>query len=256
MIAVAAGAVAIGVLLGFPARPRIGVAPAGAGRRVAFGSLVATALGVVLAGPLAAAPATIALGAALGVGALWRRRGARRAAVVTAERVAEVCDLLGAELAAGRPPGVALARAAREWPPLGPVAEAFALGADVPGALRTAARAPGAADLRLLGAAWEVAHRAGSGLAPAVEAVAEDLRAARTTRRVVDSELASARATARLVAVLPVPALLMGAGAGGDPWGFLLGTPVGLASLALGVGFAVAGLWWIESIAAGVWRVV
>lgn len=177
----------------------------------------------------------------------WGRRATARR---DAQAVLEVCDLLAAELAAGRPPGDALSAAAGQWPPLSPVVEAFHLGADVPEAWRRlAGQRPGAADLRLVAAAWTVAHQTGHGLAHALARTARGIRARRRTRRVVESELASARATARLVAALPVAALVMGAGAGGSPWRFLLGTPPGLACLALGVLLMLLGLLWIERIA-------
>lgn len=190
---------------------------------------------------------------AFGALALWRRRRRRRRAAAVAGQVLETCELLAAELRAGRPAGTALESAAAAWPPLGPVAEAFRVGADVPGALReVGARVDGAGDLRIVAAAWQVAHRTGQGLATTVARVADSLRAAAATRRLVEGELASARATARLVAGLPVLALLMGSGAGGDPWGFLLGTAPGLACLGGGTGLVLVGLWWIEAIAAGV----
>lgn len=180
-------------------------------------------------------------------GAVWTRRAAARR---DARSALEVCDVLAAELGAGRPTGDALATAARHWAPLTPVVEAHHLGADVPDAWRDLAeRRPGAADLRLVAAAWEVSHQTGHGLAHALLRTARGIRARRRTQRVVESELASARATARLVATLPLIALGMGAGAGGSPWAFLLGTPAGLACLVLGGALIGLGLLWIERIA-------
>lgn len=171
----------------------------------------------------------------------------RRETAATQAAVLEVCDLLAAELAAGRPAGVALASAAQRWPPLDVAVEAARLGADVPDAMRRLAHERrGATDLRWVAGAWQVAHDSGHGLAAALERTARGLRAHRRTRRLIDSELASARATARLVACLPLAVLLMGSGAGSDPWAFLLATPVGMGCLVLGLALLGLGLWWIE----------
>jgi tight adherence protein B len=190
------------------------------------------------------------LASACGGGAvLWRRRTGARTAEATAALMADVCDLLAAELSAGRPTGSALEEAATAWPALRPASEVCRLGGDVPAALRDMSRTPGAGGLRLLAAAWAVSHRTGGGLAPATRRVAEVVRREQSTRRVVAGELSSARATARLVGGLPVVALLMGSGAGADPWSVLLHTPLGLACLAAGLAVGLLGLWWIELIA-------
>lgn len=183
-----------------------------------------------------------------------RRIGERRRAVHRRGQVLEACDGLAAELSAGLDPGSALVRAAREWRFLEPVAQAYRLGGDIPMALREVAGRPGGEDLVAVAAAWQVALRSGHGLAPAISRIADALRATAATRRIVGSELSSARATARLVALLPVVALAMGSGIGGDPWTFLLRTPAGWACLAVGLGLGGAGLWWIEQIAHDVER--
>lgn len=174
----------------------------------------------------------------------------RRRTAADQTAVLEVCDLLAADLGAGRPPEAALSEAAERWPPLARVVDASLLGADVPEAMRRiAAERRGAADLRWVAGAWQVSQHSGHGLATALERTARGLRSRRRTRRLVDSELASARSTARLVALLPLAVLLMGSGAGSDPWSFLLGTPVGWVCVVLGVGLNGAGLWWIERLA-------
>jgi tight adherence protein B len=199
-------------------------------------------------------PSVIVGAAALWARTLWRRRKAARRAADLATRVVEVCELLAAELAAGRPPPAALEEAATVCAELRPVAETAALGGDVPGSLRSVAETPGAAALRPLAGAWAISHRTGAGLAGAIRRVADLVRAEQETDRVVAAELSSARATARLVAGLPVLALAMGSGAGASPWHFLLATPAGLVCLGFGLAVGLAGLGWIEAIARGVSR--
>lgn len=209
----------------------------------------------VLADRGLAVPAVLLGSAAvLGHRALRSRRRRLRAEEV-AGQVLHGCEGLAADLSAGLTPEAVLARAARDWPLLAPVSLAHGLGASVPEALRgVAADTPGAADLRVVAAAWEVGRESGPGLAAGLEQVAGSLRADRATARVVAAELASARATARLIAVLPIGVLLLGSGSGADPWHFLLQTPPGWICLAAGLLLAGIGLAWLEALAAGVMR--
>ncbi|GGO90729.1 hypothetical protein GCM10011584_23190 [Nocardioides phosphati] len=268
----AAGAAACAVALAWPARSsvlRVAAGQAAPGARLARLGVLAVLAGVWLAGARlrlwpgagalltsaggVAAPAGIGLLVMAGVWWIRRRASARRVRAAAAAAVLELCEELAGDLAAGAAPGVALERAARRWPELAAPATAHRLGASVPAAWRVLAASPGATDLQVVAAAWQVAERTGAGLADTLAGVAAGIREQQRTRRLVASELASARATARLMAALPLLTLAVGSGAG-DPVGFLLGTPAGLACAAAGVALALGGVAWIEGIAASLER--
>lgn len=245
---VGAAVACVVLVLGAP-RPRIHAASSAP---PAWPVLIGAAGLAALVVPPALALAVVVV--LVGGRAWWRVRERHRTARATAGEVLEACEQLVAEVAAGQPPARALDHAARAWPPLADAAGAAELGSSVPAALRRLAARPGAGDLRLVAAAWEVAHRSGGGLADGLARVAATLRDDRATALVVEGELASARATARLVAALPVVVLVLGGGAEGGGWRFLLGTPLGAACLLLGLALGLLGLWWIERIAVGVAR--
>lgn len=247
-----AALVALAASLLMPVRPRIAAGRFRPQRWLWAGLLVAvTALAATAQGRTVALVLVLAGGAG-GAGRLVAGARAAKAAAARESRVVELCDALAGELRAGQPPQRALEHCAATWPELAPAAGAARLGADVPAALRRLGRRPGARGLIDLAAAWQVSAGSGAGLARALTRVAESARHAHAARGVVASELASARATAWLVALLPLVSLTMGAGLGGDPWHFLLDTTPGVACLAVGVALELCGLAWVDRIATGV----
>lgn len=191
--------------------------------------------------------------------ARWPLGGAAKAAAARRASVVELCDGIATELAAGRPPGAALASAAdvltgtpvahgpRE---LAAVADAARAGGDVPAALEHASRTPGYESLRLLAGCWRIGVERGGMLADVIEGLADALRDEREHRDEIALQLAGPRATARMLAGLPVLGLLMAMALGAHPFGFLLGTLPGGTCLCLGLGLDALGLWWTHRIAA------
>ena len=209
------------------------------------------ALGVFLVlGPVAALLAV--LGAVLGE----RTRQGRRSGATRREerrRAVEACAALAGELRAGRTPAAALGAAAEiatgpSQQALRSAAAAAQLGGDVSSALAVASSSASATAvpelLRSIAACWSVCSVSGSGLASAVERLEEGLRAEQDRRRAVEAELAGPRATAVMLAVLPLAGMLLATGLGADPVGVLLHTPLGLACLAGGLLLDGLGLWW------------
>ncbi|MGW0613447.1 type II secretion system F family protein [Streptomyces sp. NPDC002788] len=215
------------------------------------------AAGLVLA-VLGASVLPVVLGVA-GVPLLRKARLsglARRDRERRADEAIALCAALAGEVRAGRQPGEALLRAARDC---GGLAEAQAtvlaaarFGGDVPEALATtAARQPGAAGLRGLAACWRVAVDQGAGLAAGLDRLAAALRAERDQRSDLRAQLAGARATAVMLAGLPALGLLIGTALGADPLHVLLHTTAGLGCLAAGGVLEGLGLWWVARIVRG-----
>ncbi|MGW8789245.1 type II secretion system F family protein [Streptomyces althioticus] len=214
------------------------------------------AVGVVLA-VLGASVLPVVAGAA-GVPVLRRVRRAaagRKERDGRADAVVALCGALAGELRAGRQPGEALLQAARDSGGLGghqaAVLAAARFGGDVPGALTAAARQPGAEGLRGLAACWRVAVDQGAGLADGLDRLEAALRAERDQRADLRAQLSGARATAVMLAGLPVVGLALGAALGADPLHVLLHTPSGTVCLAAGGVLEGLGLWWALRIMRG-----
>lgn len=248
------------VALALPVRSRMPGQQPAIGREGRSRVVPVLVSGALLGGVVVLLSGTTMVLAAIGVltaGGVWRIAAGRRrarAADRRSERVLAVCESMAAELNAGQPPLQVLDRCASEWDEFSPVAVAGRLGADVPDALRRLAASPGGDELRVVAAAWQVAHRSGAGLATAITQVAGTIRHHRSTQRLVGSELAAAWATSHLMAVLPAGVLMIGAGVGGDPVGFLTETAGGLGCLACGLLLSFLGMIWLQRIADGVLR--
>lgn len=175
-----------------------------------------------------------------------RRRRAKRAF----EQVAHAARLLASLLRAGQIPTVALEEAATECPILIRAAAASRLGSDVAAELARSSRAPGRDGLALMAAAWRVSERSGAPIAAVLATVAENLRHRRQLEALLETELAAARTSGRIMAALPFLALALGVLGGGDPLGFLLHHELGQWLILAGVALTAGGVVWIDRLAA------
>ncbi|NLU75543.1 hypothetical protein HCC61_23250 [Streptomyces sp. HNM0575] len=180
-----------------------------------------------------------------------RGREREKAKERRAAAVVELCGAVSGELRAGRQPDRALLSAGgmvlRELGESGAAVLAAArFGGDVPGALREAARIPGAEGLRGVGACWQVAVEGGASLAAGLDKVSDALRAERDQHEELRALLAGPRSTAVVLALLPGFGLLLGTAMGAAPTQVLLHSPPGLACLAAGGLLEWAGIAWVS----------
>jgi tight adherence protein B len=208
------------------------------------------AAGLLVAAPVAVA-STLLVAALAGVcagSAVRAVRSARRAAAGRrrAQAVAEGLGVLAAELRAGRSVEESADAAVAGCPD---EVAAAALGL----VLRTGAGPPtpagGSPDdvsqvLVRVAAAVRLSARTGCSLAGVAAAVEDDLRARARAETELRAAVAGPRASATVLAGLPVLGLLMGGGVGADPWRVLTTTGTGTVLLVVGVALELAGVTW------------
>ena len=97
-------------------------------------------------------------------------------------------------------------------------------------------------------AVWTVSQRSGAPAAAVLDRVEQDLRARERQRREVAAQLAGARSTAGLLAMLPLLGICLGAAMGARPLHVLLGTGRGQVALLVGAGLDALGLLWTARI--------
>jgi tight adherence protein B len=208
------------------------------GGRWAVVALVA-ALGLVAGGPVAAVVVA-------GYGAMVSRaladRERRRVARQARARALDALGVLAAELRAGLPPVAA---------------EASVVGFALRGAPLVAASphdgpAPTDSLAARAAAAVSLAESTGAPLADLLERMEADARASDRAAAVAHAQSAGARATAWLLAGLPVAGLALGYGIGADPLRVLLHTPVGAGCALAAMALQLAGLAWSNRLAKGV----
>ena len=219
--------------------PRLAVV-GGAGMPVVLSAVLAAAVGAILSTPLVAALA--AAGAAAGV-RTWSRRRATAQVDASLRGLADGLGALAADLRSGR--SLVDAAAAAEQACGDPRA-----GRSLVRAVRTPEAAPAEAPgeiadaLARIAAATRLSTRTGCSLAAVVTAVEDDLRARARHRAELRAATAGPRASAVVLAGLPVLGLLMGSGVGADPWRVLTTTTPGQGLLVCGVALEAAGLAW------------
>jgi tight adherence protein B len=223
-------------------------------RRLALGLAVTGILALwavawVGAGGRGAVLAVAATMVAVAVGWLLQQRARASAALRAQVQVAHACEVLASHLRVGQVPTEALAVAAEDCPVLLEARQVNDVGGDITTVWRRQARRPGHGGLLEVARAWQVAVQTGAPLAATLGQVAAALSTEEALRAVVAGELASPRATSKVMAALPVCGLGLGYLLGGDPIRWLLAGPAGWACVLAGVLLACLGVLWIELLA-------
>lgn len=95
-----------------------------------------------------------------------------------------------------------------------------------------------------LAACFEVCEASGAPVAAVLSRLADRLETEQDTAELRETALAGPRATVRLLTWLPFIGLGLGMAMGVDPFGVLLGSPLGWACLGAGLALVAAGRWW------------
>jgi tight adherence protein B len=202
-------------------------------------------------------PATTSLAAALAVGTLvlrHRRHAAKRRAADEGRALQGALEVLVGELRIGAHPVRAFGIAAEEAG--GGVGAAFrsvaaraGLGADVPAGLRAVgARSALTHEWDRLAMFWHLAAQHGLAIATLMRAAQLDIVERQRFYSRVEAGMAGARATAVILAGLPVLGVALGELIGAAPVAFLSGGGAGGLLLVIGVALLCAGLWWADRI--------
>lgn len=178
-----------------------------------------------------------------------RNRALTRATEALSNGLGGVID----ELRAGAHPATAAEGAAQDTPaPAGEVLKAVAatsrLGGDVERTLRDLRQPLLRTAVDQLAKAWHVSAKHGVALADVLDATRRDLDQRVAFARQVHARMAGPRASAAVLAGLPVFGVLLGELSGARPLHVLLSTTAGQVLLVLGAVFLAAGLWWTKRI--------
>ena len=166
-------------------------------------------------------------------------------------QVARMAESMESWMALGLPPDMALARVGQEHPWLDSAVQTMTLGGQPWEALIPLSTSPGSHGLARLARTWQVAHVSGASMAPTLAELRAQMEDDADHASVVAGELSGSRATGRLMAVLPLVGLALGAAIGADPLAFFTSMG-GRMCLMAGVGLACLGVVWSERVASRV----
>lgn len=193
--------------------------------------------------------AVVVVIAAATVGRLAVGRRNRLVETRAAEECAHAARVLSSLLRSGSIPHVALSEAAVDFPILASAAAAARLGGDVGRELARASEGPGRQGMRSVAAAWQLSERTGAPVADVLARVSGNLRRQRQLDAVVATELAAARTSGHIMALLPFLAVGLGLAAGVNTVGYLAREPLGQVLVLVGVALTSAGVLWVDRLA-------